>query len=271
MRVAILDACFPLNNQTTGVLAVQYLKWNLAKYGVEITNPKDADVIMVTCTSPINTPFVKRIRKMYPSNKIIVGGAGSTSPYSFSMYSDAVCVGDGQKFIHTMCTDGIDAAISLPNSFVYGETRKVEVDQGFPWGMPPIQAEDGIYRVWCGRGCKNRCVFCQTAWAHTYSENPNPDRLIHQIEYLLNHNHKVNYLSNDPAQHSFYNRLPPVGHGSYSFRFLKKNGLPPAREIRMGVEGVSERLRAAVGKPIPHDDLVGCTSWLNTNHKGVRS
>lgn len=40
--------------------------------------------------------------------------------------------------------------------------------------------------------------------------------------------------------------------------------------MRLGVEGVSSRLRAAVNKPIPADDLVKCSSWLNANGRSVR-
>lgn len=251
-------------------MAAQYLIWDLARNGAREYPLADANTILITCTSPIDADYIRRIRTTYPHCKIIVGGAGSTSPYSLSRHCDVVCVGDGQEFIHTLCADGFDAAAALPNTFVFGETRAVEVDQGFPWQLPPIQAEDGAYRLWCGRGCKNRCAFCQTGWAHTYTENPDPDTLIWQARALLDSGKKINYLSNDPAQHSFYSRLPAVGHGSYSIRFLKHHGLPPARQIRLGVEGVSERLRTAVGKPISHEDLVGCTSWLNQNKKGVR-
>lgn len=71
-------------------------------------------------------------------------------------------------------------------------------------------------------------------------------------------------------QHSFFARLPHTSAGSYSIAYLRRTGLPPARQVRLGVEGVSERLRAAVNKPIAHNDLVQCTSWLNANGKSVR-
>ena len=270
MRAAILDTCFPPSRQNGRGMAAQYLAWDLARNGAKEYPLTDADTILITCTSPIDAEYIRRIRATYPHCKIFVGGAGSTSPHSLSLYCDAVCVGDGQAFIKTLCNEGADVAATRPNAFVFGETRKVEVDQGFPWQLPPIQAEDVAYRLWCGRGCKNRCAFCQTGWAHTYAENPDPDTLIQQARALLDTGKKINYLSNDPAQHSFYARLPAVGHGSYSVRFLKRYGLPPARQIRLGVEGVSERLRTAVGKSISHEDLVGCTSWLNQNKKGVR-
>jgi len=270
MRAAILDAAFPVGRQSGRGLAARYLAWDLARNGEDEYPLPDADTVLVTCTSPIDADYIKRLRAKYPCKAIIVGGAGSTSPYSLGVDSDAVCVGDGQKFIQTLCNEGLDAAKQLPNAWVHGDLRRVEVDQGFPWDMPPIQAEDGAYRLWCGRGCKNKCAFCQTAWAHTYSEHPDPDSLVLAAQALLQRGKRINYLSNDPAQHSFFARLPPVDHGSYSVRFLAKHGLPHARQIRLGVEGVSARLRAAVGKPISDDDLVGCTSWLNAHGKGVR-
>lgn len=270
MRAAILDAAFPLAKQAGRGLAARYLAWDLARNG-ECEYPlDDADTLLVTCTSPIDASILKRLRAKYPNKSIVAGGAGSTSPHSLGIYADAVCVGDGQEFIHTLCNSGLDAAKQLPNAWVHGDLRRVEVDQRFPWDMPPIQAEDGAYRLWCGRGCKNKCAFCQTGWAHTYSEHPDPDSLVRAAQGLLQRGKRINYLSNDPAQHSFFARLPPVDHGSYSVRFLAKHGLPHARQIRLGVEGVSERLRSAVGKPISDEDLIGCTSWLNANGKGVR-
>jgi radical SAM superfamily enzyme YgiQ (UPF0313 family) len=59
-------------------------------------------------------------------------------------------------------------------------------------------------------------------------------------------------------------------HGSYSVEYLKKNGAPAARQIRLGVEGVSGRIRSLVGKPISKDDLIKCTIWLNELGKSVR-
>jgi len=181
-----------------------------------------------------------------------------------------VCVGDGQAFVASLIERGLDAAASLPNVWIHGNDRGVLVDHGFPWAMPPVRGEDGAFRVYCGRGCKNKCVFCQTGWAYKYSENPDPQLLTSQIRAITGRGDKVAYLSNDAAQHSFFHSLPPTGHGSYSLGHLRQFGLPPARQIRIGVEGVSARLRDAVGKPISHDDLVGCTSWLNRNGKSVR-
>jgi len=103
-----------------------------------------------------------------------------------------------------------------------------------------------------------------------YQENPKPHDLLRTIRQLKTRNLRVAYLSNDPNQHSFSDKLPVIEHGSYSVAYMRQSGLPSARQVRIGVEGVSERLRIAVFKPISHDDLLRCTVWLNQSGKSVR-
>lgn len=270
VKCAILDACFsPMKQQGRGMSAM-YLKWELDRHGVPESRLDDADIILITCQSTEAAGYIKTIRAKYQEKIIIAGGAASTSPYSLGLYADIVCVGDGQHFFDVLFSRGLDEAKKLPNAWVHGEERRVEIDQGFPFGMSPIQAEDGAYRIWCGRGCKNKCKFCQTGWAYEYKEHPDGNAVASQARQLKREGKKIAYLSNDVAQHSFYKQLPPVEHGSYSVRFLKQHGLPPARQIRIGVEGVSERIRRSVAKPISYSDLLGCTKWLNENKKSVR-
>lgn len=271
MNVAILDASFPIKNQSGRGMSTLYLKWEMDKRNIKEYLPDSADMILVSCQSTESTPFVKQLRSKYPQKIIICGGAASTSPYTLGLYCDMVCVGDGQKFLDVLFREGIDKAKLLSNVWIHGETRLVDIDNGFPWDMPPIQGEDGAFRIWCGRGCKKKCAFCQTGWAYEYNENPNPERAILSANKIITNGGKIAYLSNDLMQHSFYSRLPHTNHGSYSVEYLAKAGsLPPATQIRLGVEGVSERLRRSVSKPISSNDLIGCTVWLNKNKKSVR-
>lgn len=248
-----------------------YLQWELKRHGIIEYPVPLSDCILVTCQSTEAEPFVKNLRRKYPQKIIICGGSASTSPYTIAKYCNAVCVGDGQHFLSVLFSDGFEGAKKLPNVWIDGETRQVDIDFGFPWDMPAIQAEDGAFRVWAGRGCKKKCAFCQTGWAYQYSENPDPHKLIKTTKNILRQGERVAYLSNDLLQHSFASDLPPTMHGSYSIDFLQRtNILPPARQIRIGVEGVSERLRRYVSKPIRSDDLVSYTIWLNKNKKAVR-
>jgi len=271
MNYSIFDACFSENRQSGRGMSAAYLAWELGRHGLQECQIDKSDCILATCQSTEATDAIRGLRRKYPDKIIVCGGAASTSPYSIGKFCDVVCVGDGQKFLSVLFEHGIRAAAQLPNAWVDGESRRVEIDQGFPWDMPPIQAEDGAYRIWCGRGCKHKCRFCQTGWAYRYSENPNPSTVVSQANTLLGQRKKIAYLSNDLSQHSFYRALPATEHGSYSVSFLKKTGsLPPARQIRLGVEGVSDRLRKCVSKPISDLDLLGCTRWLNANGKSVR-
>ena len=270
MRYAILDSCFPESSQRSRGMGAKYLAWEMRRRGIGESAVRDADVILVTCVSPIDAEYVARIRKKYPKKVIICGGAASTSPYSLGLHCDGVCVGDGQSFLDTLFSSGVKAALDLPNAWVHKQAKSVIVDSDFPWKLPPIKCEDGAIRIWCGRGCKNKCAFCQTGWGQEYRENPDGSSVIRLAAALSGKGNKIAYLSNDIAQHSFYKQLPHVEHGSYSVKYLKQHGLPPARQIRLGIEGVSSRLRSLVNKPISHDDLLGCTSWLNKNGKSVR-
>jgi hypothetical protein len=269
VNLSVIDACFPLSKQSFGMAAL-WLRWYIPKCGGTLTDPKDADALLVTCVDPRNWNVLKAVRKRYPGKRVFAGGAGALAPYSLGLHCDAVCVGNGERFVQTMVSNGIDAAMSLPESWVEGQLRPVDVATGFCWSCPPIQCEDGAYRVWCGRGCKKKCAFCQTGWSMEYEENPDHRGLMDSIKTLQRENRAFAYLSNDPNQHSFAAQLPPIDHGSYSIDFIRRNGPPSARQVRLGVEGVSEKMRQLVGKPIRHGDLVKSAAWLNSLGKSVR-
>lgn len=269
MRVAIIDACIPLTKQESQGMAALWLRYELLKYKIDISSIELADTIFITCVAPEQYKLVARIKREHKTKRVYVGGSASTTPTIFIEHCNGVCVGDGQKFISTMATCGIEKAEAISNVLTK-DKQAVVVDQSFPYDAPSIQCEDGAYRLWCGRGCKNKCMFCQTGWAYEYSENPNPTKLIHDAKSLLKTGKRINYLSNDTTQHSFHDLLPKVEHGSFSFKYMQRYGLPAARQVRLGVEGVSERLRKLMLKPISHSDLVKCTAWLNANGRSVR-
>jgi len=269
VKLSVIDACFPLTRQSFGMAAL-WLRWHIPRCGGTIADPQDSDAIFVTCIDSRNWTVLKAVRKRYFGRPVFAGGAGALAPYSLGLHCDAVCVGNGERFVATLCGCGVDAAMSLPESWVDGQERPVEVASGFPWQCPPIQCEDGAYRVWCGRGCRMRCAFCQTGWAMEYVENPDARGLLDTIKMLQRQNLAFAYLSNDPNQHSFSKLLPPINHGSYSLNFIRRNGPPSARQVRLGIEGVSERMRKIIGKPIAHNDLVKSAAWLNSLGKSVR-
>ena len=273
MKISVIDSCYKIlgdKPQPYVGAGANYVRWELRRHGITEVSPINADVLLVSAVAPIEYKHVRRIRKFFPDKIIVVGGAGATCPKCFEDYADYLCLGDGQVFLSELFNNGIEDAAKLSNVWRRGELRAVAIDQNFPWNMPPVYADNGIVEIPCGRGCKNKCLFCHTTWTFKYQEHPRPQEVIDNAKRMLIENQKFSNLSNDVMQHSFFDRLPHTAAGSYSISYLRRTGLPPARQVRLGIEGVSERLRAAVNKPIVHDDLVQCTSWLNANGKSVR-
>ncbi len=268
MTVSVIDAGFPIDKQHSG-LGSSWLHWECARLGMPVVGPDDCDVILVTSQYPSDAGYIKSLKKRF-HKPVVVGGCGGSSPYSLGLQADVVCVGDGQNMLRTLAQEGLDAAARLPEAWVHGESRSVEVAKGFPWQCPPIQGLNGAYSVWCGRGCRKKCFFCQTGWGMEYSENPDPKVMLSQIDSLVAAGERVTYLSNDALQHSFFELLPETHHGSYSIEYIRRRGLPPAKQVRLGIEGVSAKLRSFVGKAVSHDDLVNATVWLSRNGIAVR-
>ena len=269
MTYCVIDACFPVARQSYGV-ACQWLLYELEKAGASLAAVGVADVILISCVDPRNAKVIRSLRSKNKRATIIAGGPGALSPATLARYADIVCVGNGQRMITTLLNDGVESAAGLPEAYIDGESRPVEVAAGFPWRVPPIEGEDGRFRVWCGVGCKRKCGYCQTGWAIPWHENPCFEDVIQSVRRLDSKGKQWSYVSNDINQHAWVDRLPETASGSYTLDGIRKHGIPKVRQVRIGVEGVSARLRSYVGKPIKTDDIVRASTWLGQNGKSVR-
>ena len=269
MKFSIFDCSVPFTKQSQRWLGAMYCQWELQKRGMQEVSIENATHILCSCVSVGNVTRIKTLKKKNKSAIIIVGGPAAYSPYIFMDVADVIVVGDGSRFFRILFEKGIDKAVELENVLTQNKLF-AKIDNGFPYNMPPMKTIDGTYRVFCGKGCKGKCNFCQTGWAIEYSENPDPGLLIRQSKDLIRAGQKIQYVSNDLNQHSFSPKLPNTSTGSVSVKFLKKYGLPAAREVRLGIEGVSQRLRDKNAKPISNKDLVDLSIWLSSNSRAVK-
>ena len=190
----------------------------------------------------------------------------------FGEMIDVAWVGEGARFIEVLLKDGYDAAATLPESWVPGDTREVIPNEAFPWGVPPLRHPDGTIRVFGSRGCRYKCLFCQTGWESSYRVHPEPALLQAQIDALTRKGYRLAIVTNDGAESHV------VLRGQQEFLSVRLSNLkrlmPISRQrvksVRIGVEGVSERLRVAVGKPVSDDDLVSVTAQCLAAGVGVR-
>jgi len=237
----------------------------LDRLGTREYPPSLADTLLVTVSSQQGVGDVMReLRKLNLSNKrVILGGGGAYGPATFDGLVDAICVGEGKRFLETLVRDGCDAAMRLPEAWIPGEAREVLPCYDFTWDVPPLMHPDGTVRVFGSRGCKHRCLFCQTGWEREFGQHPNPERLQRVIRHLQRtRDERIELVSNDAT----FDRVKLTGQ-HVSVRFDNLHKLMPltrhdARSVRLGIEGISERLRSAVGKPVPNDGLLDATAKL---------
>lgn len=271
MKISVIDSNY--SDRKYSGLAASWLRWELSNAGIKECSPLTADYLLCTVSSQQGISDLKREIKKTGNGtaKIILGGGGCWGPAVFENIADYICVGEGQNFIRSFIFGGIDAIRNLPETWIKGETKKVVPSDSFPWDCPPLNHPDGTVRVWGARGCKKKCLFCQTGWEQTYSPSKNNIMLQNQIDYLLKVGRRVAVITNDGAEETV------KIHGqqeflSVSYEFLKEMEINRniTKSVRIGVEGVSERLRNAVKKPVDNDGLLKLTKKCLSAGVGVR-
>jgi len=232
-----------------------------------------ADVLLCTVSSQQGVPHLRSaLRRANKRAAVVLGGGACYAPAVFDGLATVACVGEGAEFVRTLLSEGIATAMQRPESWVPGETRRVVPNDVFPWDAPPIMNTDGFVRVFGARGCRYKCLFCETGWESSYRTNPDPERLQRQIRRLLADGRKVVVVTNDGAE----GRGILAGQQEFlSVRLRNLQRLMPltraqVKGVRIGVEGVLERLRVALGKPVPDEDLLRVTYDLAAAGIGVR-
>ena len=142
-----------------------------------------------------------------------------------------------------------EAALSLPNVIREGHLC-VRGDFDFDFDPPPLPRPrkggriDDVYII--SRGCKYKCFFCGIGWGTVY-RGCTHEELGKKIAEARVRQRKVWWCSNDLSEFPELRTFRATAAWSFRFQTIPE-GLSGA--IRIGVEGVSERLRVAVGKPI---------------------
>ena len=262
MGVAVIDACFP--NQDGFGLGAMWLRSELQDV---LVNPEDAEIICVSCLHPQQARVEEKIKKKYRAAWIFVGGFAAYSPHAFTHCADAILIGDDRQIIVPLRAGAIDAICRFSSVWTPGRVG-ISPGNNFPFDAKFAKQEDGSIAVWCSRGCKKKCAFCQTGWANSYEEHYNIPSLLRRVKNIKEKGN-ISLVSNDVSALSFSRLLPKTNVSSNSVDSLRK-GLPSCRQVRLGVEGVSQRIRMAIGKPITATDLVRSTVWLLANGKSVR-
>jgi radical SAM superfamily enzyme YgiQ (UPF0313 family) len=195
--------------------------------------------------------FIKwRYQPGMQKKKIIVGGNTATANPAPIVACDNTMIyfGDGERW------DGSIDSPYIVSKDTMKPAEKAVADVILPYYYEDIQQNR---RAFCeiSRGCKNYCLFCQYGWLKKYNECSVVD-----IEQIIKRSKtkSIRMFAADRFQHSQYQKIREMlkkagknDTGSdVSFRFVYKNPkyLQYTNKVRVGVEGMSERLRYLIGK-----------------------
>ena len=132
-----------------------------------------------------------------------------------------------------------------------------------------MRSDDGVIRVIASKGCQLKCAFCATTYRQPVSRSDDA-RLIQRVR--AHAGDRIQLLSNDPLNVPAFRKVQTrLDHASLTVMELADDANRAAvirsrpRIVRVGVEGVAPRIRAAFGKPITDDELLAHLATLHAN------
>lgn len=210
-----------------------------------------------------------------PSDPLIAfGGQFSIAPEPLADFADVIALGDGEL------TGGRIADMLRAGAGRLDIMRELRGERGYyvpSAGVAPFRRwESDTYRpitvdeegrnpvVELARGCASKCAFCRIGWAGgTYREAPRE-----QVEERLRslRGQRVNIFAPDYSSVSWVEDLESLvsevscknssrdARADATHRLLSRGA--GVKSYSFGIEGTSERLRRAIGKPLTDDRLV---------------
>lgn len=183
----------------------------------------------------------------------IAGGNACVTPTGVSWIMDYIWIGDcRESFPRILAGERLLQGLYNPR----GPAREVRyVDED----IDPEPLTDSEIEM--SKGCPRRCLFCIHPWRHHYREAPKE-----KIEQFIRKakGKGVGLVSNSSDDVSYYSEIADTLTANGKTDMIVSNavqGLTDSvvrqrkREMLLGVEGMSERLRWIVNKPIPRKVL----------------
>jgi hypothetical protein len=202
---------------------------------------------------------------------IIAGGHGIHNPVPLARLFDRVVLGDGECIACDLAED-IAAWDHTPH--VWPNTTGRAVKRSEPCSTLTTRQYGQLSSyIEIARGCRSRCGFCELGWTHTYRE-ADREQVFAAID-ACPPKHHVHLLGPDAASWPHY---------SAAVERIRSRGLvcafnsmrvdtseqqeTTANTCRLGIEGVSERLRKRLLKPYTTERIR--ERLLALNRAGVR-
>lgn len=214
---------------------------------------------------------------------VIIGGFNSFNFRSLGKLFHFACVGDGEEWlpaaVEILLSKGEDGLSELPGTYWPYKTETTHWQNVKFRSYSMSERGQNITRIEIARGCKYRCKFCALTYLKQNREGT-PDEIKALIDAAPTK--RVALFAPDRLSHSHYNEL-----SAYLAQVGKIDNAADTRmdslnrydgnyqgTLLFGMEGVSERLRKAVGKSMPTNRLVEnlcrITRESRTGSKNIR-
>jgi len=235
----------------------------------------------------------KYIPKTIKEKITIAGGHCMNNPYPFLHWFDVICVGEGETWIIKILklfnskinkkefikeASQISGSLTLYNLDlpVYKQYEKSIENTSYYLNCSNSSGHKDTWYIEIGRGCKSKCNYCELGWTSKYREK-NKEKVKEQIDSIDKKlSNRVNIFSPDDFSHKSYDEILKyildlkliTNFGSMRYdnfalieKQHKKNFL-----FRIGLDGLSDRIRDIVNKKITNEAIINILDELA--HRG---
>jgi len=205
---------------------------------------------------------------------IWAGGQGLHNPLPMAPSADLIVIGDGEDPVPALLREWdrtrgdrkafLSAAAAVPGVFVPSlhDRRSVVIEQsvatdiGVTLRNDVTVNRDGTRRIEIARGCQYKCTFCSLGWRTPVRENSVAD----VVALIRLGGKKFHLQAGDAESHSGIGEIRAAlaenggrdqgwtGRLDTLLDNPDSDGIPGHKKYAFGVEGISHRLRGAVGK-----------------------
>ena len=276
----MVEAC---KKQDKGSIGAFYVRHHakLAGYDVDLLdNTADGyDVELISIHHANNFYDLANMKKR-AKWRIVGGHPMQNNPLPAIPLADVICIGEGESWIKNALriideTKDIQGLSVLPGTIICKDWKpndkipKPNIENPLPDNPPYLNYENTGSKAWyieMARGCPYGCYYCELGHSTTYRPY-NKEHLLRKIDSIdISKTRKINFYAPDEASHPYYqelyNYLYTKGF-SAQFSSMRIDSIlknPPnikqSHLIRVGVDGLTERIRFAVNKKITDDMIV---------------
>lgn len=300
MKICITEPTFKENTKSIGCFFIEDI---VKKNGYDIQYIDFFDLLKCDMKFDIYLFSIHHVKDLFFLLKIlnnknimngikIAGGHVMNNPYPFLHFFDLICIGEGEDWILKQLklyeeiknkNKYLEEAIRI-NGTLSLENKQAEIKKQY---IDDISINDiylnksfaaGHSDTWyieIARGCKSKCYYCELGWSNYYREN-NFEKIKRELDKIKNSKcKKINIFAPDNYSVKFYNecleeikkRNLQTNFGSMKIEHFKNMNILNKKNFlfRLGIDGLSERLRKIINKQISNKTIIETIKKLIEN------